>query len=95
MLKKFRGTGAGEYSPLLVRLLEALPSSSLIDSTGKVLVQALEEHLSARKGKAGIANEGKAECVINVSSQAYVENFYSKVSASVWAREWKQEEGKS
>lgn len=49
---------------------------------GKLLVEALEDHVKTRKGKAGIAESGKSEVQIVANAQAYAEGFYRKCGYS-------------
>lgn len=52
---------------------------------GKLLVEALEDHVKTRKGKAGIAESGKSEVQIVANAQAYAEvslNFTYCISQS-------------
>ncbi|BGP36424.1 hypothetical protein JCM10450v2_000322 [Rhodotorula kratochvilovae] len=46
--------------------------------TGKILIQALEEHLRARKGKAGEALKGEKSVKVLCHSQLHAEGFYAR-----------------
>lgn len=46
--------------------------------TGKILMQALEAHLRARKGKAGVALRGEKSVRVLVHSQLHAEGFYAR-----------------
>ncbi|SCV68631.1 BQ2448_752 [Microbotryum intermedium] len=80
--KKYRGIGAGElYTTGWVNVSECSRELMGLESSsraGKWLVEALEDHLKSRKGKAAIANEGKDKVLIVANAQIYAEKFYNK-----------------
>ncbi|GAA5925090.1 hypothetical protein JCM3775_006362 [Rhodotorula graminis] len=46
--------------------------------TGKILLEALEKHLVARRGKAGVALRGEKSVRVLVHSQVHAEGFYAR-----------------
>ncbi|SCV68618.1 BQ2448_739 [Microbotryum intermedium] len=73
--KAYRGSG-GELTKIM-RICTSLYFS------GRILVLGLEDHLRSRKGKAGLANQDKSECTINVSSQLPVISFYIRLGYEI------------
>ncbi|KAI5475066.1 acetyltransferase GNAT family [Pseudohyphozyma bogoriensis] len=73
-------TGTIRYYPPMSKLgrLAVLRSARGIGA-GKVLVEALEEHLKSRTGKSAAFTEGKKEVDIVANAQKYVEVFYNRL----------------
>lgn len=46
--------------------------------TGKLLINAMEEHVRQRKGKAGLAAQGYSSVRVHCHSQMHAEGFYAK-----------------
>ena len=46
--------------------------------TGKLLINAMEEHVRQRKGKAGLAAKGYSTVRVHCHSQMHAEGFYAK-----------------